>query len=214
MRSRRRALKPLVSPEQSLNGPAFLDFRTAPRMNDLLRRVFVTDCGMLALWQPEQFRNVVDYVTWEPELLEDADIFRHIQQGALVPINVESDGAFECTVRAGSDGMSATLSDRENRYRLASSEPYLFRSLGVLSISGIEHIDRSPREASSSVPLAAGDWVVTVHFLDWTQEPGAQTADGKPAPGTLPDFVVLLDPATPGMRFRTKITTFERLGGA
>jgi len=65
-------------------------------MNDILRRVFATDSGMVAVWQPEQFHGIVDYDTWERELLEDADISRHIQNGAFVPLNVHADGAYEC----------------------------------------------------------------------------------------------------------------------
>lgn len=177
--------------------------------NEILRRTFSTDSGMVAIWQPEQFHNVVNYDTWESELLEDADIARHIRQGALVPLNVGADGVYDCTIRVGNVTAPVSLSERETHFLLVSSEPHLFRSNGVLLISGLEHIDRSPGKASASVPLAAADWAATVHFIDWTQEPGAKASDGKPAPCALPDFVILLNPATPETQFRTKVNTFE-----
>src|SRR5688572_3317417 len=124
-------------------------------MNDILRRVFTTDSGMVAVWQPERFHGIVDYNTWERELLEDEDISGHIQQGAFVPLNVQADGAYDCAIRVGSAATPATLSDRESRYLLISSEPYLFRSCGILSISGLEHIGRAPGDSGASVPLAA-----------------------------------------------------------
>ena len=49
-------------------------------MNDSLRRVFATDSGMVAVWQPDQFHGIVDYDTWERELLEDADIFQSLDR--------------------------------------------------------------------------------------------------------------------------------------
>ncbi|MFD8597361.1 hypothetical protein ACFV1L_20390 [Kitasatospora sp. NPDC059646] len=47
---------------------------------------------MLALWTPAAFSGVVDYDSWEPELLEDEDRLRHVRAGALVPIDVRSHG--------------------------------------------------------------------------------------------------------------------------
>jgi len=79
-------------------------------MNDIFCAVYSpTDSGMVAVWQPEQFHGIVDYDTWERELLEDADISRHIQNGAFVPLNVHADGAYECAIRAGSAETPATL---------------------------------------------------------------------------------------------------------
>jgi len=169
---------------------------------------------MVAVWQPEQFHDIVDYDSWERELLEDSDISRHIQQGAFVPLNVHADGAYECVIRIGDATTQATLSERESCYLLVSSEPYLFRSRGVLAISGLEHIGRSPGVSGASIPLEAADWAATVHLIDWPEEPGAKTADGRPAPTALPDFIVILNPATPGTQFRIKIDTYEKPGNA
>jgi hypothetical protein len=181
-------------------------------MDDLLRRVIATDSGMVALWEPQRFYSVTDYGAWERELLEDADISRHIQQGAFVPINIHADGAYDCAIRNGSDSMPATLSDREHRYLTVSSEPYLFRSNGTLAISGLEHIGRSPGDSASFLALSGGNWAATIHLIDWTQEPGAKSHDGKPSKTALPDFIVLLNPSPAEIGFRTKVDTFEPHG--
>jgi hypothetical protein len=164
---------------------------------------------MLALWERHQFDKITDYDSWERELLDDADISRHIQQGAFVPLNIHADGAYMCAIRIGSAAIPAVLSERERRYLFLSSEPYLFRSRGTLAISGLEHIGHSPGEVASFLPLASGDWTVTVHLIEWTEEPGAKTPDGQPSATALSDFVVLLNPATADTRHRTKVDTFE-----
>ncbi len=181
-------------------------------MSDNINRTFATDSGMLALWEPHHFQNITDYDSWEHELLDDADISRHIQQGAFVPINIQSDGAFQCVVRAASAEVPATLSDRECRYLVVSSEPYLFRSRGTVAISGIEHISQSPDKSTGSFPLRAGDWAVTIHLIDWPSEPGAKSPDGNPTSTALSDFVILLNPAATQTRYRTKVDTFENPG--
>jgi hypothetical protein len=179
-------------------------------MSDNINRTFATNSGMLALWSPQDFQNITDYDSWERELLDDTDISRHIQQGAFVPVNIQSDGSYQCVVRSASAGVSAKLSDRERRYLVVSSEPYLFRSGDTVAISGIEHISRSPDESAASFPLSAGDWAVTVHLIDWPSEPGAKSPDGNPTSTALSDFVILLNPATAETRYRTKIDTFEK----
>lgn len=179
-------------------------------MNEDINRTFATGSGMLAAWSPQHFREITDYDSWERELLEDEDITRHIREGAFVPINIQSDGAFQCVVRVGGSGVSATLSEREKRYLVVSSQPYLFRSDGTLAISGIEYVAGSPEESVASIPLPRGDWAVTVHLIDWPGEPGARSADGTPASTALSDFVVLLNPVTAETRYRTSLDTFEK----
>ena len=147
-------------------------------------------------------------------LLEDTDIARHIQQGAFVPLNIHADGSFQCAIRVGTAATPASLSERERRYLTVSSEPFLFRSRDRIAISGLEHIGRSPGEAASFISLASGDWAVTIHLVDWTEEPGAKTPDGKPTATALADFVVLLNPAAADTHFRTKVDTYERPGNA
>src|SRR5579862_3852813 len=97
-----------------------------------LRGPYATDCGMVALWDPASFQNVTDFDTWEPELVEDEDIERHIKVGAFVPLYIHSDGCFEVEVRVGGPGAFAVLSDRERQYLGPTSQAYLFRSQGAL----------------------------------------------------------------------------------
>jgi hypothetical protein len=89
-----------------------------------------TDAGMPARLSPAAFSKVVDYASWEPELLDDEDRLRHIRAGALVPINIHSDGAFGVVVRVGSAEADAGLTERESAYVLVSSKPYFFHSQG------------------------------------------------------------------------------------
>jgi hypothetical protein len=88
--------------------------------------VMATDAGMFGLWSPASFVDIVDYDTWESELLEDDDIKRHITAGAFVPVNIGSDGAFQVFARVGSASTTASLTQRERQYALVSSKPYLF----------------------------------------------------------------------------------------
>jgi len=102
--------------------------------------VIATGAGMFGLWAPTSFRGIVAYDTWESALLEDAQIVGHIGAGALVPVNIGSDGAFQVKARIGSTTAPAQLDERETRYQLVFSEPYLFISSGSAVISGIEHV--------------------------------------------------------------------------
>src|SRR5215471_126490 len=101
--------------------------------------VYSTDAGMLCLWYPSAFAEIVDYNTWEPELCEDADIVRHIKAGHLVTINTNRgvDGAFDVIVRVGDGKQKASLTEREANYILAESAPYLFKSTGRACLSGL-----------------------------------------------------------------------------
>jgi hypothetical protein len=183
-------------------------------MDDKIRGLFSTASGMLALWEPGHFQQITDYLSWESELCEDEDILRHIQEGAFVPLNIQADGAFECEVRVGNVERPSAISSRELPYLTVSSEPYFFRSRGRLAISGLEHIGAEPGKAAAFLALGIGDWAVTVHLIEWTSEPGALGEDGKPTPSAMADFVVLLNPASPGAsagtQYRTKVNTFER----
>ncbi|WP_433562884.1 hypothetical protein ACQP1O_36480 [Nocardia sp. CA-151230] len=58
------------------------------------------------------FTHVVDYDSWELELLDDEPIVEHIRAGRLVPLNIPSDGEFGVLVRLYSTG-THELSERE-----------------------------------------------------------------------------------------------------
>lgn len=170
-----------------------------------------TDAGMLALWDAQHFSGVVDYDTWEPELFEDEDVARHVQAGALVPINLRSDGAWQVVVRIGTAVQRAELTARELPYQLVASLPYLYVSTGSVRLSGIEAIEAELQRGVVELPLSAGRYTVTVNLVDWGKEPGSQDASGEPTPTALPDFVVLINPDDgEHPDYRLHVETFDR----
>ena len=179
-------------------------------MAETVSGVVRTDAGMCALWSPASFHGVTDYGTWERGLLDDADIARHVRAGSVVPINIGSDGTFAVRVRAASGQENAVPTEREARFVLVSSEPYLFESQGGAFVSGLEQICRDPGPPALSVPIGPGRWAVTVHLVDWEAEPGSKEPSGQPAPDALPDFLVLVNPAPSTEGFRQALATFER----
>ncbi|MFE6039904.1 hypothetical protein [Streptomyces sp. NPDC056452] len=187
---------------------------TAQQPLDEVPVTVATDAGMFVLWNPQRFENVVDYDTWEDELLEDLDIARHIQAGALVPLNVGGDGAFGVLVRSGTAIAQAGLTQREAAHCLVASQPYLFVSCGRALVGGIEEVsgDASDGVLEHSVP--EGRYGVVVHLIDWQAEAGSQDEAGRPVPGALSDFVVLINPVQSGQgTFRSVVQTFEAPNG-
>ncbi|MFD4320731.1 hypothetical protein [Streptomyces sp. NPDC058548] len=173
-----------------------------------------TDAGMLVLWDPERFEAVVDDDSWEDELLEEEDIVRHIQAGALVPLNLGGDGAFGVLVRSGTAAAPAGLTERETAHQLVASQPYLFVSRGRALVGGIEDVSGDASDGVIEHPVPEGRHAVVVHLIDWQAEVGSQDEAGRPVPGALPDFVVLINPAQPGWgAFRTAVHTFEAPNG-
>jgi hypothetical protein len=174
-----------------------------------------TDAGSWLLWQPEAFGHVHDYDSWSEELEDDEDILRHVRAGDVVPITIGGDGACQFRVRVGSpdDPEGARPTERERAYIVVTSQPYLFVSHGRACLSGIENVGVGPEPLSGllDLPLPRGRWAVTVVLIGWDEEPGSRDADGRPAAGALPDFLLLLDPeprsAPP---YRQSLTTFDR----
>jgi hypothetical protein len=168
-----------------------------------------TDSGMFMLWNPARFQQVVDYPTWERELLEDTDIERHIAARSLVPIGIGVGGSFGFTARAGSASAPATLDERELQYLVVSSEPYGLDSDGRAWLTGIEEVSHDPVNGLT-VEIPAGTWSVVVNLIDWQAEPGSTSSDGVPTPTALPDFVVLLNRADQAGPFRQAVATFDQ----
>ncbi|MEU1229360.1 hypothetical protein [Streptomyces sp. NPDC005828] len=173
-----------------------------------------TDAGTVVLWDPHRFEAVVDHDTWEDELLEDEDIVRHVRAGALVPLNVGGDGAFGVLVRSGTVAVPVGLTDREAAHQLAASQPYLFVSRGRALVGGVEDVGGDASDGVIVHPVPEGRHAVVVHLIDWQAEAGSQDEGGRPVPGALPDFVVLINPVRPGQgTFRTAVHTFEAPNG-
>ncbi|MGE7386471.1 hypothetical protein ACQKM2_13445 [Streptomyces sp. NPDC004126] len=187
---------------------------TAQQPPDEAPATVATDAGMLVLWDPRRFEAVVDDDTWEDELLEDEDIVRHIEAGALVPLNVGGDGAFRVLVRSGTAAAPAGLTERETAHQLVASQPYLFVCHGRALLGGIEDVSGDASDGVIEHPVPEGRCAVVVHLIDWQAEPGSQDGAGRPVPGALPDFAVLINPARPGREtFRTAVRTFEAPNG-
>jgi hypothetical protein len=170
-----------------------------------IKAVVKTGSRMLAMWDAEPFEEVVDYDSWEAQLCLDDDIQQHVRAGNLVPINIDSDGAFEVLVRYGT---APALTQREAVHLVVMSEPYLLVSSGDVWLSGIEGVGWA--EDAVELPVGAGEHEVVLHIIDWHAEPGSTTEDGMPAPDALPDFVVLVRPAGENSGpYRDEIATFE-----
>ena len=159
---------------------------------------------MLCVWSPGPFGAVDDYDSWEAhvnERLHDA-----IASGDLVPINIESDGAWGVRLALPGEGMS----DRERAYVVVTSEPYLLVvSGGEACVSGIEGVGDLSR-APLRVQLSDGRYAVRTSIIAWDEEPGAIGPDGKPAHNALPDFVVQIDVEDGPSLYRTMEITFDR----
>jgi hypothetical protein len=174
-----------------------------------LRDDFATDAGMLCIWNPSAFGMIDDYDSWEKELLEDSDIIRHIKSGNLVPVNIGSDGCWGIEVRVGTSGAPEVLTDRESKYVVVSSEPYLLVSNGSLCISGLEHVHGQPGDSVGVFKVPKGQYAVTVQLIGWDDEPGMKDKKGNPKKDALQDFVILVNSTSAGSgKYRTKVETF------
>lgn len=176
-----------------------------------MRKVVSTASGMFAFWDTAAFRDIVDYDTWESRLCDDESIEREIAAGTLVPINIGSDGIVEIEVRVGTAAAPAALSARESSVLTVSTlQPYRLATSGTAHFGGLEHVHREPVDDCGALSLAGGEYDVMVHLIDWQQEPGMLLPDSTPAPDALPDFVVLINPASGTARHRLSLETFER----
>ncbi|HVY45734.1 MAG TPA: WGR domain-containing protein, partial [Minicystis sp.] len=149
-----------------------------------------TDAGIVALFDAAHFTSIVDQAAWEAELLEDADIRRHIQAGHLVPLSAGSDGRFEVAVRVGelTAEEQKALTDR-------SPQPYLLAVDRGATVGGLEFVHAAPdAKHAFAAGVPKGRWAVTVCALE-----------GK----KMPDVVALLAPAKDGQTFRDEIAPFD-----
>jgi hypothetical protein len=163
----------------------------------------VTDAGMLCVWCPEYFRDVDGYDAWETrvnERLGDA-----ISAGELVPVNIQSDGAFGVRVAIA----PPDLTEREHTYAVVTSEPYLLAVTGgELCLSGIEGVGDTDR-APLRVTLVDGRYAVRATIVAWDEEPGGRRPAGNPTEDALPDFVLQITPEAGTEQYRTLEVTFD-----
>jgi hypothetical protein len=167
-----------------------------------------TAAGMFGLWSPEAFDAVTSLDDWEDQVADDTALAIQIADGAFVPINIRTDGAFQFTVRDG--GGVADLSERERRVTLVSSDPYVLVSKGRVLLGGIEEVGNYTGAPSVPIDLPSGRYSVRIHLIDWKAEPGAAQPDGTPNESALPDFIVQVSPESGAGPFRTNVVTFDR----
>jgi hypothetical protein len=183
------------------------------KMKELLG-VFETDAGTLCAWDALSFDGVVDAESWELVFGNDAAYQLRIEAGQVFPIGLDRafDGAFAVLLRAAEGGESCELSEREREYLIARSQGYRFVSTGSILVGGVEHVGVPEEEgAAAGMQLAPGCYRAEVCVVAWGDEPGMRLADGRPAEGALPDFVVLLNPASDNSDFRKAIFPLDPL---
>ncbi|OII65492.1 hypothetical protein BJP40_16610 [Streptomyces sp. CC53] len=169
-----------------------------------------TSAGMFALWRLSRFAGVTDLEEWEDEVADEESLAEAITEGALVPVNIGGDGAYQFTVRGVS--VLGSLTEREARFRLVSSQSYLLVSDGLVALGGLEAVGEYTGADRLQLPLDSGRYAVQVHLIDWKAEPGALGADGKPAKNALGDFVIEICRESPegGSEYRQSVVTFTR----
>lgn len=163
--------------------------------------VVATDAGMLALWNGAAFEAVTSYESWETTVNERLN--EAITLGEIVPVGIQGDGAFAVRIALASD-----LTDREQRFLVVTSDPYLLSTEGPTFLSGVEAVgDRD--NAPLALEIAPGRYAVRVALIAWDDEPGAKDAAGNPTSMALPDFVVQINPETGTETYRTEAATFD-----
>jgi len=162
-----------------------------------------TDAGMLALWRGSAFADIDGYEAWEERVNER--LAEAIHSGELVPVGIQGDGAFGVRVAVAPD----KATEREARYALVTSEPYLLvADGGPIFLSGIEAVGDA-QSSPVTRSLAQGRYSVRASIVAWDEEPGGRGPDGLPTPNALPDFLVVVAPSDGSEVFRTTEITFD-----
>lgn len=172
-----------------------------------LTRAVRTDAGMFGVWQPERFTGVTSLDEWEDEVSEDEALLRYIEAGVFVPINFGGGGAYQFTVRYGDQ--AGGLTEREGRYRLVSSKPYLLIARGQTALGGLEAVGQYSGIDPLVLPTEPGRYAVTIHLIDWKAEPGTADPDGKPTTRVLSDFIIEVSPDSGSGEYRSLLATFD-----
>lgn len=162
-------------------------------MREIYKGPLQTDAGMFGMWDYEYYDSIVTYRDWEKYFLQEKSILQQIDAARFVPINIQSDGGFGFEARLGDETGEATLTQREEKYLVVSSETYLIKINSMVCFSGIEHVNKKIDSSNvGKYNIGKGDYEVVIHLIDWVSEPGMQKKDLKPKKGALPDFVILI----------------------
>ncbi|GGT97353.1 hypothetical protein [Streptomyces lateritius] len=143
-------------------------------------------------------------------IVGDESLVEYIDEGALVPVSIGGDGAYGFTVRGVPE--PGRLGEREERFRLVSSQPYLRVPDGRVALGGLEAVGEYTGADRLEFPLAPGRYAVRIHLIDWKAEPGSQGPDGKPRANALGDFVIEITEESPANAggYRKSVVDFTR----
>ena len=172
----------------------------------MLEKTLSTGCGMWALWDYEEYKNITSYEEWENLFLSDNDIIKQISNSKFVPIYIHTDGIFQFRVK-----INEQLSEREQKYVIATSEEYLIKTEGRLYLSGIEYIGNEVKEDEGiRLNLKSDSYSVKIHIIEWDKEPGMRLEDGSASIEALPDFTILINKENKAnKKYRQKLDTFD-----
>ena len=171
-----------------------------------LEKDLATMSGMWALWDYKEYENISSMEEWEKSFLEDSDIEKQIDISKIVPIYIHSDGCFKFRIK-----INEVLNERENKYILAKSNEYLFKSSGTAILSGIENIEKNISDNEClKATLPKGTYSVVIYLIEWDAEPKMKLKNGNPSPDALPDFIVSINTTSDiSKSYRKSIETFE-----
>ena len=175
-----------------------------------MRGMCVVTSGMCGLWDSTHFPMVYDEESWYDALGDDSEVVRHTVGGYFVPVRLNTPGVFEYEVRWGTATEPADLSERERGLLAVSSRKYLFRSSGGLCFGDYRHLEAVASDKVGYLELPAGEYVAQIHILAWDDEPGAEDERGHRNDGTLPDLLIVLNPASLDFRAPGSLQTFTR----
>lgn len=124
-----------------------------------------TNAGMLVLWKSSAFAEVDSYEAWE-ERVNDR-LGEAITSGELVPVGIQSDGAWGVRLAVAPDAAT----EREVAYTVVTSEPYLLAADGSpLVLSGVETVG-DPSASPVSLSLPGGRYAVRTKIIAWELSP-------------------------------------------
>lgn len=171
------------------------------------RKTLSTNSGMWALWDYLTYNYINDYGDWAEAFEEEEDLVRAIEKKSFVPININSDGAFDFVVK-----VNENLNDREKKYLLVTSKNYVIDSSGKLILSGIEFINGEIKEKNYiSIETPKGFHNVRINLIDWKKEPHSLDENNMPTKDSLPDFIIEIDIIEPSIinnEFSKSLKTF------
>ena len=155
------------------------------------KQVLDTNSDMWCIWNPILGDGVNSYEDWENKFYQQQNIIDYIENKVFVPINIGSSGAFEFTIKVGSN---ALLSQREKNNIIVESHTFWIRATEKLIISGVEYIEQDINNRHAcEIDVEDGIYKVNIYLLDWKKESDMVDEKGFPKDGALSDFVILLN---------------------